>query len=148
VLPCPGDASAAAPRLPIMRASTRIPRVAQARTLPVKGSPGPLPADPLVRVMTCHNLCVFIGKIPSSVTCKQSLQEGEITPESISGSDIRTDPGDILLGVLGHRPWRAGSRAARWPATRFIQALRDHDHAGTWSPSPPSPTTPPGAGSL
>ena len=84
-------------------------------------------------------------EIPSSVTCKQSLQEGEITPESISGSDIRTYPGDILLGVLGHRPWHAGSRAASWPATRFIQALREHDQAGTRSPSPPAPATPPGA---
>ena len=37
VLPCPGDADAAAPRPPSTRARTTIPRIAQARTAPVEG---------------------------------------------------------------------------------------------------------------
>lgn len=39
---------------------------------------------------------------------KQSVQEGELTPGSISGCDIRTDPGDILPPAPIQRAYVAG----------------------------------------
>lgn len=54
VLPCPGDADAAAPRLPNTRARIIILRV-QALTVSVEGSLMALPTDPPVRMMTCPN---------------------------------------------------------------------------------------------
>lgn len=49
----PGDADAAAPRLPRTRARTRIPRFTQARPVLVVCARGAPPTDPLVRMLTC-----------------------------------------------------------------------------------------------
>lgn len=54
-LACPGAADAATPRPPGRRARARIPLAAQTRTVPADAWSGALPADALVREMTCRN---------------------------------------------------------------------------------------------
>ena len=63
------------------------------------------------------------------------------------GKPRQRAPSAEAAGQAAATPRQSSPRpgnAARWPAAGVTRPLGEHDHAGSRSPSPPSPTTPPG----